>query len=239
MPRLFVEPDPENHDRARLDADGVRHLRALRLTVGDEIETIVGPGTVRVATIEKIDRGGANLSLGADVPTGGTDPQRDLILVIALADLGRFDTVIEKATELGATHVLPVRAERSQIDTVTASRRARWKRIARSACEQCGRTRPPVLSDVVPLDAIDDLLPEGTRRLVLSPDAESPWNGDVPADAPLAIFVGPEGGFSPTEFHALRAAGAEPRSLGPRILRFETAAIAALALAGVRSGHLE
>lgn len=239
MPRLFVEPDPEGADRARLDADGVRHLRALRLAVGDEIEAIVGPGAVRIATIEKIGRGTADLALGADVPSGGTDPRRELILVIALADLGRFDTVIEKATELGATHVLPFRADRSQVDTVSPSRRARWERIARSACEQCGRTRPPVLSDLVSLDRIDGTLPQGTHRVVLSPEGASPWNGDVPADAPLAIFVGPEGGFSRAELDALRAAGAEPRSLGPRILRFETAAIAALALAGVRSGHLE
>lgn len=233
MPRLFVEADPGG-DRATLGPDGSRHLRALRLAPGDEIEAIVGPGDVRRATLQVFTRRGAELRLGERVSLGAVDPPRSLVLVAALADLPRFDSVVEKATELGATELVPLRAERSQVGRLTGARRARWERIARAACEQCGRTRSPDLRADGVLEEVLASLPDRSHRVAFDPRADAPWDGDAPRELPLVLFIGPEGGFSPREIETLKRCGALRRSLGPRILRFETAAAAALAIAGSR-----
>lgn len=234
MPRLFVEVDTADPNRARLPADGARHLRALRLAPGDTFEAIVAPGEVRLAKIEATTHRHATVRLGETVPVGETDPTRPVVLAIALADLGRFDWVIEKATELGATKIVPVRAARSQIGKLTESRRARWQRIARTACEQCGRTRTPEIGVEVELGAVSAQIPQPAYRVVLAPEAPQAFDGDRPGREPLVLFVGPEGGFTSEEVRTLVDDGAELRSLGPRTLRFETAVAAALAIAGTR-----
>lgn len=240
-PRLFVRTDPDTPDHARLASDGAAHLRALRLDVGGTFEAILGPGKVRRATIEKITRRGAELRLGSNVDPGPGDPTHPLHLLLALADLSRFDGVIEKATELGATHVLPFRAARSQVSRLTKSRLERWERIARSACEQCGRTTPPELGTEASLEDRIAALPAGTRVVAFSPESERRWAAGDAGHAPLALVIGPEGGLTPGEIAWLEARGANLRHLGPRVLRFETAAIAALTLAaaGFAESHLE
>ena len=234
MPRLFVDVSSDDTDRATVDADGVRHLRALRLGPGDGLEAIVGPGEVRLATIETLGKRGAKLRLGESVHLGAVDPGRPLILAVGLADFSRFDSVVEKATELGATHIVPLRTARTQIGKLTDSRRQRWHRIARAACEQCGRTQPPEISAEIGLDDVRAHLPKPSHRVVLSPDGERQWDGETGDQQPLVLFVGPEGGFTTEEVQALCRDGAHARTLGPRILRFETAAAAALAIAGTR-----
>lgn len=234
MARLFVTVDTDDPDRATLDADGLRHLRALRLDVGDPFEAIVGPGAVRAATVESMGRKDAAARLGAEVAVGGVDPSGEVVLAIALADLPRLDTVVEKATELGATRIVPLRAARSQLDAVSASRRARWERIARSACEQCGRTVPPSISDVTTVETACGALPAGAECFVFTPEATEPFDGGSANASAVVLFVGPEGGFTSAEVDLLRGAGAIARSLGPRILRFETAAAAALSRVTLR-----
>ncbi len=234
MARLFVDVDPSDPDRALLDGDGVRHLRALRLDVGETFEAIVAPGEVRSARVEALERRRAVLRLDERISPGDADPTVDLVLAVALADLGRFDSVIEKATELGATAILPFRATRTQITTLSEARSERWRRIARGACEQCGRTRPPHIGDLSGLADVAPRLSHDTYQVVLAPGAETPWDGAVRPESPVALFVGPEGGFTDDEAATLRAGGAHARTLGPRILRFETAAAAALAIAGTR-----
>ena len=233
MPRLFVDVDADQPNRAQLDA---RHLRALRLGVGDAFEAIVAPGAVRIATIEALTRQRATVTLGDDVPAGPADPGRPVVLAIALADFARFDSVIEKATELGATKIVPFRAARSQIGKLTDARRERWRRIARTACEQCGRTQPPEITGEISLEAIDTHVPPQAHQVVLSPEAGDAWDGDVGGARALVLYVGPEGGFTADEVRRLCDRGARLRSLGPRTLRFETAAAAALAVAGAQRG---
>jgi len=247
--RLFVELDPEAPDRARLDGAAARHLRALRLGVGGEFRAIVGPGRERAATLEAIGAGGATCRLGAPIAgAGAADPVAPLVLAVAIADLARLDLVVEKATELGASAILPFRAARSQRAALPASRLARWERIARTACEQCGRTVVPAIAAPVELDELVRRLCDATdlaHALVLSPRAEgellatlreraiarASGRGDAEAAAGVALVIGPEGGLVAAEEDALVARGAMRVGLGPRTLRVETAAIAALALA--------
>jgi 16S rRNA (uracil1498-N3)-methyltransferase len=229
--RLFVDVDPAAPDEARVDGAAVKHLRALRLGPGSEVVAIVGPGSERRASVVALGRGGATLRLGERLPDSGADPRAPLVLAIALADLARIDLVIEKATELGATAVWPFLAERSQVRHVAPSRRERWSRIARAACEQCGRTVPP---EIDPPLSLEELCARIERRAAVLLQPGSPQTAAPPADEEgRVVIVGPEGGLTGAEVERLRRRGARLSSLGPRVLRFETAAIAALVWASV------
>ncbi len=230
--RLFVEIDAADPDRASLDAAGARHLRALRLGPGDAIEAIVGPGLLRRGVIERCTRSGAIVRLLEPLPGPTADPPRRTVLALALGDLARMDLVVEKATELGATDLWPVVAGRSQVRRLPEARLARWERIARAACEQCGRTRPPLIEEPAPLGLLAERVPAGSLLVLLRPEPATPPPPPT-GNRPLVLVVGPEGGLSAEENAALIASGAAPLSFGPRVLRFETAAIAALAWAAV------
>ena len=237
-PRLFVELDPDSPDLALLDARTASHLRALRLDVGSEIAAIVGPGRERLATVIALEKRATKLRLGDELPASGADPRSGLALAIAIADLGRMDLVIEKATELGATAVWPFVAERSQVRDLSASRIERWSRIGRAACEQCGRTVPPEISTALPFAELEARVAR-SRALVFDPGAAEAPPPSLGETRDLLVVVGPEGGLTAAETSALVRHGAIRCSLGPRILRFETAAIAALvwiAAARARSG---
>jgi 16S rRNA (uracil1498-N3)-methyltransferase len=233
-PRLFVDVDPADPDAARIDGASVGHLRALRLVPGSEIVAIVGPGCERRATIVRLARSGARLRLGEVLPASGADPRSPLVLAIALADLGRMDLVIEKATELGATAVWGFIAERSQTRDVAAQRRDRWARIARSACEQCGRTVPPEIAAPLAFADLVRRIGPPLRTVLLDPGGDPALPAPA-GDGECVVVVGPEGGLTEGERDELSARGAESLRLGPRILRFETAAIAGLAWAGAPS----
>lgn len=257
-PRLFVRPDALDPQRGLLDADAARHVRALRLAPGDRFVAITGPGCEREATLVG-DRGGFACILGAVLPRPVADPRAEVTLAVAIADPARLDLVVEKSVELGATRVLVFRAERSQRDAVAPARLARWQRIARAACEQCGRTEPPSIELGDGIAAVVAAARVAGRTLVFAvggdarrgreaPARSAAMSGHPPAVDPgrcaeddrardevpstpagLLLVVGPEGGLTGAEVAALVDAGAQPAGLGPRVLRFETAAIAALA----------
>lgn len=233
--RLFVTPDADDPDRATLDVATTRHLRALRLVPGDAVCAIVGPGRERAASVVSLVRDHAVLSLHEELPAHDRDPKRPRVLALALGDLARMDLVVEKATELGVTAIQPFVAARSQSRTVVPARLERWERIARSAAEQCGRTVLPEIRACVGFDALVAAVRSGGTTWLLEP--ARPEDGacaapSVPAEADgLTFVIGPEGGLDALEVERLRAAGARPLTLGTRVLRFETAAIAALAIA--------
>lgn len=233
--RLFVTPDADDPDRATLDTPTTRHLRALRLVPGDAVCAIVGPGRERAASVLALVRDHAVLSLHEELPPHDRDPRRPRVLALALGDLARMDLVVEKATELGATAFQPFVAARSQSRAVAPARLDRWQRIARSACEQCGRTVAPEIRPCLSFDQLLGTIADGGTTWLLEPvrpgTPGAPAPEAVNGDGPLSLVVGPEGGLEPGEIERLRAAGARPLTLGSRVLRFETAAIAALAVA--------
>lgn len=263
--RLFGALDPGDPTVGLLDAAAARHLRARRAAVGQAIVIVLGPGREHDATLLGIEARGARCRVGARRPPSGADPTEAAWLCVGLAEPGRLDLVVEKATELGASAIAVFRARRSQSDTVPASRVDRWRRIAFAACEQCGRTSPPAIEVGWDVDDVARLVSRASRALVfVAPrDGDPPSTGrrgdegagaagapSRPADGPgpLVLVVGPEGGLEDEEVRRLVAAGAREASLGPRVLRFETAALAALARhapdacgtpAGVPAGPLE
>jgi 16S rRNA (uracil1498-N3)-methyltransferase len=153
----------------------------------------------------------------------------------------RMDTVVQKATELGVHRLQPVLANRSVVRLDAERGEARldhWRRIVISACEQCGRS---VLPDVLPARSLDDALSAlepGTVGLTLDPRGDGALGELLGTGNRVALAIGPEGGFTEDEIHTLTRAGFRGLRLGPRILRTETAPLAALAILQYARGDL-
>jgi 16S rRNA (uracil1498-N3)-methyltransferase len=161
-----------------------------------------------------------------------------------------MDFIVQKATELGVARIVPVLSQRSvvRLDKAQAQSKAiHWRAVAVSACEQCGRNRLPVIEAAQPLlNYLGESAPGAQLRLVLEPEsaplaaaaAHGPATASAPEVVDVQIAIGPEGGFAPDELEAFRVAQFSPVGLGPRILRTETAAIAALVWLQVRFGDM-
>ena len=162
-----------------------------------------------------------------------------MTLVQCLARADRMDVIVQKATELGVVRIVPVQSRRGvvRLDAAQAeSKAAHWRAIVVSACEQCGRNRLPAVE--APRRLLDYLgtLPADGARFLLDPGAEA--RPAAPIGGEMTVAIGPEGGLDEAEIEAFRLAGFEPMRLGPRVLRTETAAIAALAYLQGRYGDL-
>jgi 16S rRNA (uracil1498-N3)-methyltransferase len=202
--------------------------KVLRARVGDELILFGGDGREFLSSVESVRGARVTAAVGR-----ATTVDRESTLAVTLVQCiprgDRMDFIVQKATELGVTRIVPVLSHRSVVrldaDQAT-SKAAHWRAVAISACEQCGRNRLPLVDVPVPLvNYLGDSTSVGPR-LVLEPDSQS---ADVPRLTTAAeIAIGPEGGFAPEELEALRIASFARLRLGPRILRTETAAIAAL-----------
>ena len=174
-----------------------------------------------------------------------TEPPIRLTLAVCLLKSDKMEFVVQKAVELGAAKVQPVESENcvARYDAKKAgARRERWQRIADEAAKQCGRTALLSVAPIVPLGAWLAARPaeDGAAFFCYEAERQKPlgsWLAETPGDAFTAI-VGPEGGFSPAEADAAKAAGVSPVTLGPRILRAETAAVAAMAIVQHVKGDL-
>jgi 16S rRNA (uracil1498-N3)-methyltransferase len=236
---LFVAPDRIHANPIIVDGDEHHHLsRVLRARPGEAITLFDGAGGEVPARIVRI--GHDRTELVAEVGAGeraAAPPETPLVLLTAVPRGGRMDFLVQKCCELGVSRIVPVITARSVVRPEPA-KRARWEKIAREAARQCGRADVPTVSPPAPLAAaLAAELP--TRRIVLSPEPGAPpLRTLLPDRAATALLVGPEGGLADAEVEAARAAGFQPASLGSRILRVETAAIVAVALADEAFGAL-
>jgi 16S rRNA (uracil1498-N3)-methyltransferase len=225
-----------------LDGRSANYLgNTLRLGTGAQVVLFNGTGTERFATVTAITRGKIGLQLGEARPHQPVSPL-NIRLVQGLAKGEAMDAAIQKATELGVAHISPVTTQFSvvKLPTQRAQRRlAHWQNIAWSACEQCGRHYPPQIEAVKTLaECLADLEP-GDTRLVLDPTAEQTL-AELVLDpmTRVTLLIGPEGGLSCADTHTAQANGFNACSMGPRILRTETAAMAACAILQNRVGDL-
>lgn len=213
------------------------HLqRVLRLGAGDPVVLFNGDGHDYPAELAGAGSGLAARVLRRDPPAAG-EAGLELVLVQALARGEKMDWIIQKATELGVSRIVPVASVRSEVRLAGErldKRVAHWRRVAASACEQCGRARVPDIAAPQPLHLVADALAVGSR-LVLHPDTGDGLPALAAGDS-VAIAVGPEGGFEAAELDLLARAGWRQVRLGERILRTETAGVVAgaalFALAG-------
>ncbi|MBU2083914.1 MAG: 16S rRNA (uracil(1498)-N(3))-methyltransferase [Alphaproteobacteria bacterium] len=244
IPRLFVNSDLVAGTAFALDEEQAKYLtRVMRLGLGDGARVFNGRDGEWRAEISEITGRRAEVTPVEQLreqPSQGAAP---LTLLFAPVKKSETDFIVEKATELGAGFIQPVITERTQSRTV---RLDRFEKIALEAAEQTERLDLPLLADALGLDAALAALPEGTALIFCDEagdEADAPWGGQTGRAQPMAdvvagmkgqsaaILIGPEGGFSPAERGFLRAReGTHPVSLGPRILRAETAAVAAMTL---------
>lgn len=231
MPRFFVDLPLAAGASLTLPPGASRHAQVLRLQPGDGVTLFDGRGGQWQAEVTQMGRKLVDVVVGAHDPA-----ERELALSVTLA-VGmpaneRMDDLVEKATELGVACIQPLMCERSvlRLSGERAERkREHWQAVAVSACEQSGRTRVPVIEPVRTLAAWLRELPVGEAARVVLSTAEAPPLPGAPGRAVVALS-GPEGGLAPGEEAAARAAGFAPASLGPRILRADTAPLAALAV---------
>jgi 16S rRNA (uracil1498-N3)-methyltransferase len=237
--RLFVPPDRMRATPITVTGEEHHHLaRVLRARPGDAVTLFDGAGAELEARVVRVGRAETELA-----PRPGGRPEAapagaPLVLLTAVPRGGRMDFLVQKCSELGVSRIVPIIAARS-VGRPEPGRRARWEKIAREAARQCGRADVPVVDAPATLAAAlaAPELPE--RRLVLSPSpAGRSLRALLPDPAATALLVGPEGGLAAGESEAAAAAGFVPVSLGSRILRVETAAIVAVALAAEASGAL-
>ena len=217
----------------RVPAEAAHHARVARVAAGDRVEVLDLAGAVAIGTLARWE-GKACVVDVERVERGRGEPPAPLVLALAVLHTQAFDWAVEKATELGATAVVPVLAERVQGGRHGA-RVERWQRIADAAVAQCGRARPPAVRAP---EALADVV-ASARGVRLVAEAGAPMPAPVaPGADGVTVLVGPEGGFAAEELAAARAAGFAALPLGPRTLRAETAAVAALALAQSLAGWI-
>ena len=230
--RLFSPVPLRPERRFTLDGDQSRYLtRALRLRAGETLTVFDGYGGEYLATIIHIDKSGVDVETGVLLDRSTESPVQ-IRLLQSLSKGDRMDTVVQKATELGVQRISPLLTDHSVVKLDgerTIRRREHWHKIAQSACEQCGRNIVPVIDDAIALNHwYDRNRNAASARLILRPDARPSLSSANRPDAGLTLLVGPEGGFSKSEYECAAAAGFTDVSLGPRVLRTETAALAAI-----------
>ena len=222
------------------------HLaRVLRLREGDPCVLFNGDGHDYAARIVEAGKRSTVIEVLDATPVDNESPLR-VTLVQGIARGEKMDLVLQKATELGVDRIVPVNSERSEVklDGERLERRvAHWRAVLASACEQCGRARLPRLDAPVALASVGGLLDPGGLRLTLDPQGAHALPGlapRLPADGSgtVVVAVGPEGGWAPRDRDRLQAAGFEGLRLGPRVLRTETAGLAAIAALQALYGDL-
>jgi 16S rRNA (uracil1498-N3)-methyltransferase len=239
LTRVFVDTPLAANATVSLAGDAANHVtRVLRLREGDALTLFDGRGGEYSARIAGMQRGGVRVQLGEHSEIERESPL-ELTLLQGIARGERMDLIVQKATELGATRIVTLMTERSvvRLDATQAERKAaHWHAVAIAACEQCGRNRVPEIE--APADYAAGLRSTAALKLLLDPTASQPMSRLGTDVRSIALLVGPEGGFTDLETELALRAGFEPRHMGPRVLRTETAAITALAALQATAGDL-
>ena len=229
-------------DERALPHAAARHLQVLRAQPGDRVECFDGAGAAWMATVVAMQRQEVIVRLDAPAPPAETEPPFAATLAVVMPANDRMDFLVEKATELGVARLQPLVSQRSVLRLAAdrADRKvAHWHGVAAAAAEQCGRRVVPAVAPVRPLaDWLRDVEHADGPRWMLDFDADAVTVASTvpPPGSRPCVLSGPEGGLAPEEEAAARAAGFEPVSLGPRVLRADTAPLAWLAGVALRPG---
>ena len=253
LTRVFIDGPLIQGSVVDLPRDTGAHLaKVLRVRSGDEFILFNGDGREFTAVVDGVRGSHVSASIGASRTIDRESPFT-LTLVQCVPRGDRMDFIVQKATELGVGCITPVLSQRSVVrlhEAQAASKQAHWRAVAVSACEQCGRNRLPAVE--APQSLLDYLgataaaETPGLLRLVLEPEGAGPPaqrtrfvddHGAVPITGAV-IAIGPEGGFAPEELEAFALSRFLRVGFGPRVLRTETAAIAAIAVLQARFGDM-
>lgn len=233
LSRVYVDAALAAGERVSLEGNAANHIaRVLRARVGDALMLFDGRGGEYDARIAEL-RGATVIAAVGAHHTVERESKLEITLLQGIARGDRMDTIIQKATELGVTRIVPVTTERSVVKLIreTAHRKhAHWRAIAVAACEQCGRNRLPEIAQPESLaDTVRASTLSTQSRLMLAPGAAITLAAAAAKSISLALLIGPEGGLSAIEIEIAERAGFVACRVGPRILRTETASVAAIA----------
>ncbi|HEY3379797.1 MAG TPA: 16S rRNA (uracil(1498)-N(3))-methyltransferase [Armatimonadota bacterium] len=244
MSETFVLLASHESDGEWVEIAGTKYhhlVRVRRVRVGDRLRAALPDGRVLLAEVSDISAEMLRARVTGDVPAAGVSPCR-ITLFQAVLKGEKMEWVVQKASELGVSTLVPVSTRRSIPQWTPAQateRAARWQRIAESAAEQCERSLPLLVATPCALSAALASLPATTLMLHEREGRSLP---DIAASHPtlpeIGLFLGPEGGWADDEVQALQTAGVTPVHLGGRILRAETASLAAVTLAQYLWGDL-
>jgi 16S rRNA (uracil1498-N3)-methyltransferase len=230
LPRFFVPIGLSSGTEIELPERAARHCAVLRLRRGDNVVVFNGEGGEFSAELTRVSRDGVRARL---ISKQAVERESPLAITLAqcLSSSDRMDITLQKSTELGVSRIVPIASERSvvRLSSERADRRvAHWRNVLVAACEQCGRNRVPEIDAIA--DFADFLGGSGGEgiRLLLAPDASRDLRDLEPSRA-VVLLVGPEGGLAPEERQQAEARGFAPIRFGPRVLRTETAPLAAIA----------
>jgi 16S rRNA (uracil1498-N3)-methyltransferase len=241
LTRVYVEAPVAAGKRVVVEGSAVNHItRVLRLRSGDALTVFDGSGGEFGARIEEFRKDAVVVAVEEHRPLDRESPLT-LTLAQGISRGERMDWIIQKATELGTSKIVPLFTKRSMVrlDERQAERKIQhWRAIAVAACEQCGRNKVPEL--VTPIDFFDVLPADssGATRLLLSPTGDLRIEDLQDTGKAITVLIGPEGGLEDVEQEAALAAGFKAVRLGPRVLRTETAAVAALTIIQHHFGDL-
>ncbi len=241
MPRFFVETPPVVGGTAVIAGADARHIAgALRMTVGESLLLCDGKGMDYAGTIAAVERETVTVAVNASAPSQG-EPSLKVTLYMGMPKGDKLEFIVQKAVELGVSAIVPVVTARSivRVDGKDAQKkRVRLQRIAAEAAGQSGRGIIPTVA--TPLKWKEALARLEKENTMLCYEGGGAPIGTLitPADTALSLVVGPEGGFDPAEVAAVTAVGGRIATLGARILRCETAPLAALAVLMERSGNM-
>jgi 16S rRNA (uracil1498-N3)-methyltransferase len=238
----FHVPSAAPGARVELPEHVAHHAReVLRLRAGAEVRVFDGAGREWEAVLDEVSRRTVSARMLHAATTRAESPLR-LVLATAALKGDRMELVIQKATELGVAEIWPVvtfRTDAAARPALKGSRSERWERVASGAAEQCGRAVVPHVAPTATLRGLVERPFDGRRVALFETEGHAPLASlAIDGASPLLLLIGPAGGFEPAETDELRTAGFEAASLGPRILRAETAAVAAVAIAQSRWGDL-
>jgi len=230
IPRIFIDQPLGEHQHVELSRETSHYLsRVLRLPLDTSLRIFNGQGGEYLARISDASKNAMSLAVGEFDATNNSSPLH-IHLGIAISKGDRMDFVVQKATELGVSEISLLTSERTEVKLKgdrQEKRLSHWQKVAISACEQCGSNRVPVIHPPVNLNQWLDERNEAVR-LIMQPGTDQPFQQNKPSN--VALLVGPEGGFSEAEVCSANAAYFDSISLGPRILRTETAPLVAISI---------
>ena len=241
MPKFFLDSAPG--ELVLLTGEDGRHIaRSLRMRPGEPLTLCDGKGTDFESVVDAVDGDSVTVRVLRSLPCAA-EPSLRAALYQSLPKLDKFDSVVQKAVELGVTRIVPVLSMRcvSRPDAKSLRKKLeRWNKIAAEAAKQCGRGILPQVAPVLPFaQAVREAREAGGAGIFFYEGGGTPLSKVIHPAHSCCLFIGPEGGFSPGEVQAAQNAGAIPVTLGRRILRTETAPLAALCGVMLLTGNLE
>ncbi len=240
VPRLFIDMPLTTGETINLPRDKAHHIsNVLRMRIGDSIKLFNDSGDDYQSKIIEISKKSAQIGIGESIQIRNESPLAiDLCLAVARGQ--HMDFSLQKAVELGVKNIIPVISEFSNVkiqDDRVHNKLAHWRNIIINATEQCGRSYLTQIQ--TPMAFVEWLRMDATKpRLILHPESQQFMSNINLSDNELTLIIGPEGGFSDVEVKQAQESGCEPISLGPRILRTETAVICAVSNAQQLWGDL-